>query len=70
MNEISFEKLPRYLTPNQTSDLLQISKKSFYKHVHLGHIPVTKLGGSLRVDKFKLEKMLEDNSRGTINIRD
>ncbi len=59
-----FEKLPRYLTPVETAVVLRISLASFYKKRHLGQIPVTKVGGTLRVDKFKLEKYLEERTTG------
>jgi len=57
------EDYPTILTPSNVCDILQISKSSFYKRVWQGTIPITKIGGSVRVDKRKLEKMLEDNSR-------
>ena len=58
-----FENLPRYLTPGQTSEVLQISLSSFYKRAHYGQLPVIKMGGSLRVDKHALEKYLATNTR-------
>jgi len=61
-----FEDLPRYLTPRQTSELLQISLASFYKSSWQGQIPTTKVGGRLRVDKIKLEKFLEGRTRGDV----
>ena len=61
-----FEDLPRYLTPRQTSELLQISLASFYKSSWLGQIPTTKIGGRLRVDKEKLEQFLESRTRGDV----
>ncbi len=62
----SFNDLPRYLTPRQASELLQISLSSFYKSSWLGQIPTTKVGGRLRVDKIKLEKFLEGRTRGDV----
>jgi len=59
-----FEDLPRYLTPRQASELLQISLSSFYKSSWKGDIPTTRCGGRLRVDKMKLEKFLESQTRG------
>lgn len=61
---MEFSELPRYLTPKQTADLLQISLSSFYKRVYLSQLPVIKLGATLRVDKYALEKHLENNTRG------
>lgn len=59
-----FENLPRYLTPKQAAQLLQISLSSFYKSSWLGHIPTTKLGGRLRVDKIRLQEFLDAKTRG------
>ena len=61
---MEFKELPRYLTPKQVADVLQISLSSFYKRAHYGQLPVIKMGGSLRVDKHALEKHLEKNTRG------
>ena len=63
---MEFKELPRYLTPKQTADVLQISLSSFYKRVFNLQLPVIKLGGSLRVDKYALEKHLEMRTRGKI----
>ncbi len=64
LQALDFEKLPRYLTPTETAAVLRISLASFYKKAHLGQIPVTKLGGSLRVDKYRLERYLDKRTRG------
>ena len=61
----SLEDYKTYLTPSDVCEILQISKASFYKRIWQGDIPCTKIGrGSIRVDKRKLEKMMETNSRG------
>jgi len=60
----SWSKLPRYLKPKEAAELLRISLASFYKRSWQGAIPTTKVGGSLRVDKNKLEEFLENNTRG------
>jgi len=60
----TYDELPRYLTPRQASEVLQISLSSFYKSSWQGDIPITKVGGRIRVDKLKLEKYLESRSRG------
>lgn len=59
-----FDKLPRFLMPDEVCALLRISKGSFYKRAFLGQLPVTKVGGSLRVDKIKLLEYLERRTRG------
>jgi excisionase family DNA binding protein len=64
LQAIDFEKLPRYLIPIEAAAVLRISLASFYKKAHLRQIPVTKVGGSLRVDKYKLEKFLEERTAG------
>ncbi len=61
---VDFEKLPRFLTPAEAAAVLRISLASFYKKAHLRQIPVTKVGGSLRCDKVRLEKYLESRTRG------
>ncbi len=60
----NFEKLPRYLKPVEAAAVLRISLASFYKKAHLRQIPVTKCGGSLRVDKYRLEKFLDERTLG------
>jgi len=64
MMQQSFEDLPRYLTPVEAASLLRISLAAFYKRAHLRQIPITKLGGSVRVDKLKLEQYLDKRTRG------
>lgn len=60
-----FKDYPRWLTPDDVCELLQISKNAFYIRIFRGDIPSCKLGkGTVRVDKYKLEKMLEDSTRG------
>jgi len=59
-----FDDYKRYLTPTDVCEILQISKASFYKRVWKGDIITTRLGGSIRVDKRRLEKQLEENTRG------
>ncbi|NIS09219.1 MAG: helix-turn-helix domain-containing protein [Candidatus Dadabacteria bacterium] len=58
MNES--DNWPRYLTPTQTSEVLQIPMSTFYKLSARGDLPVVKVGGSLRVDKYKLIEKLEN----------
>jgi len=60
----NFEQYGRYLTPDECCEILKISKRSFYKRIWKGDIPTTRLGGSIRVDKRKLEKLFEENTRG------
>jgi len=59
-----FDDYHRYLKPKDVCEILQISMPSFYKRAWNGSLPIIKLGGSIRVDKRKLELMLEENSRG------
>jgi len=54
--------LPRYLLPAEVASLLQISLNSFYIRVHRGQLPVIKLGGSIRVDRYRLEKFLDERT--------
>lgn len=59
-----FEDLPLYLKPDEVCEILRITKASFYKRVFVGEIPTTKVGASLRVNKFKLFEYLERRTRG------
>ena len=65
----NFEEYQRYLTPDDVCEILKISKPSFYKRAWKGELPITKLGGSLRVDKYKLEKLLDSNTRSIKSCR-
>ena len=60
----NFDALPLYLKPDEVCALLRISKPSFYKRAYLRQLPITKIGGSLRVDKFKLIEYLQVRTTG------
>lgn len=59
-----FEKLPLYLTRDEVCAILRISQSSFYKRVYLGQLPITKVGGSVRIGKFQLFEYLRKRTRG------
>jgi len=59
-----WHKYPRFLTPKEAAEILRLSLAAFYKKSWMGIIPTTKVGGSLRVDKNKLEEYLEKRTRG------
>ena len=60
----NFESLPRYLKPVEAAALLRISLASFYKKAYLRQLPITKIGGSIRVDKLRLASYLEERTTG------
>lgn len=42
------------LTPEEVCEILRITKRSFYKRVWSGQLPVIRLGSSLRVSREQL----------------
>lgn len=54
----------RLLIPDEAAQFLRISLKSFYKRASKGELPIIKVGGLIRVDSIKLERYLDQRSRG------
>ncbi|MBU2436522.1 MAG: excisionase family DNA-binding protein [Candidatus Omnitrophica bacterium] len=50
------------MTAKQIADYLQINKMTLYKRVHLGEIPVVRMGRALRFKKDIIDKWLEVES--------
>jgi len=51
------------LTIEEAAEFLKLSKITVYKMCVAGTIPCTKVGGSWRIFKEKLIKMLEDGEK-------
>lgn len=51
---------PKWMTMVQTSRYTSISLKKCYDLCQQGQLPSAKIGGSIRVDRERLDKMLED----------
>jgi len=58
----NIDEYQQLLLPEEVCEILRISLPSFYKRAWQGDIPIIKVGRSIRVDKRKLLKMLEENS--------
>ncbi|MDO8749014.1 MAG: excisionase family DNA-binding protein [Candidatus Omnitrophota bacterium] len=50
------------MTARQMADYLQINEMTLYKKVHLGEIPVIRMGRALRFKKDIIDKWLEVES--------
>ncbi len=58
-------EMPRYLTPRQTQELLQISRATFFRMVGDGRLPgAFKLGDQWRVDSKKLMRWIDEKTGG------
>jgi excisionase family DNA binding protein len=56
-------ELPKYLTPKQTQELLQISRATFFRMVSEDRLPgAFKLGDSWRVDSEKLIRWIDEKT--------
>ena len=49
----------RWISPKECASYLSIHLKTVYVQIARGEIPATKIGGSVRVDKKKLDERLE-----------
>ena len=49
----------RWISVREASEYISIHPKSCYRLIDRGEIPATKIGGSIRVDKKKLDEQLE-----------
>lgn len=53
----------RWITPKQCSSYLSIHLKTVYSQIERGEIPATKIGGSVRIDRKKLDDILESREK-------
>lgn len=53
----------RWITPKECAEYLSIHVKTVYTKISIGTIPAGKLDGLIRVDKRKLDEILETQER-------
>ena len=58
----------RWLSCKEVGEYLNLNYKTIFDLVYRGMIPATKIGGSVRIDKKKLDEILEKNS--TVSVVD
>lgn len=56
------EEYPEIMTIEQLSRYLQLHKQVVYRHVRAGHIPASRIGGTLRFKKTVIDEWLEDSA--------
>jgi len=59
----------RWLTISQTATYLSVHIKTCYSWAARGLLPTAKISGSLRIDKKKLDAMLEASERVSIESK-
>jgi len=52
----------RWLTAKMAGEYLSLNYKTVFDYISRGLIPATKIGGSVRIDKRKLDEILQKNS--------
>lgn len=62
-------ELNEYITIDELSSLLKISKSSAYDLTSLNDFPKIKIGKSIRIPQIELEKYLKHNLYKTINLK-
>jgi len=50
----------RWITPRECAEYLSLNVKTIYAQAATGIIPSAKIGGSVRIDKKKLDEQLEN----------
>ncbi len=53
----------RWISVKQCSSYLSIHLKTTYVLISRGVIPAARIGGNIRVDRIKLDKIMEESSR-------
>lgn len=53
----------RWITPLECAGYLSLSVKTIYAQAAVGIIPSAKIGGSIRIDKMRLDAQLEAQER-------
>jgi len=51
----------RWITPKEAANYLSLHLKTVYVKISKGEIPASRIGGSIRVDKKKLDELMENN---------
>jgi len=49
----------RWISVRECAEYLGLHLKSIYNLIYQGYIPATKIGGSIRIDRKKLDQLLE-----------
>ena len=55
---------PRFLTVQETAELLRLHRQTVYTMASRGQLPAVRIGRALRIHAGKLERMLEDQAAG------
>lgn len=58
--------LRRWITPKSCADYLSIHLKTVYAQIARGEIPAAKVGGSIRIDKKRLDELMEASEKASI----
>lgn len=53
----------RWITCKEAGEYLSLNEKTVYRQASAGIIPSAKIGGSIRIDKMKLDEQLEAQER-------
>jgi len=56
----------RWITPRECALYLAIHLKTVYAKIAKGEIPAAKIGGTLRVDRVRLDKFMESSEKVSI----
>ena len=59
--------LPLFLTPEQTSEVLNIPVRTIYEKIRQGKLPISPHGKPYRVDRDGLFRMARKNRKETIS---
>ena len=60
------EALPEVMTIDQVARYLQLHKQVVYRHVRDGHIPVSRIGSTLRFKKSVIDRWLVDSALNSL----
>jgi len=53
----------RWITANEAAIYLCLHVKTIYSKISRGEIPASKIGGSVRIDKKRLDQLMEDREQ-------
>jgi len=59
----------RWISPRECATYLSLHPQTVYALIYQGKLPVARIGRSLRVDKKKLDELLEDQIIGQASGR-
>ncbi|MCX6357185.1 MAG: helix-turn-helix domain-containing protein [Candidatus Aureabacteria bacterium] len=58
---------PEVMTIDQLAEYIHLHKQVIYRHVKKGHIPVSRIGTTIRFKKSIIDAWLEDSALRSIN---